>query len=230
MTRLPMPDPDFELPREDRARLRTDIDAGALERLLAHLPPDFRSQVLRAFFQADDVARDFLSDAEPPIASWRQLSSDHPVLQQLLDEVYAPMRQAQQRALERAAGFERTERPLLEAPVLVGIVPRLPRPGLIALVVRRASGLPHDLIAIAEQHATPRSLDAALRRLLSERRAAGLKPEQDLEIAITEVDRMLELPGTWEGRLRGILEGVSASPRDSLGSLGVGRWMECRLL
>lgn len=77
--RLNAPDPEFRLTVEQRASVMPGFDVSALERLLAALHPDLRMSVLSEFRrQPADVIGGGLMKFEDP------------VLQALLDEVWAP--------------------------------------------------------------------------------------------------------------------------------------------
>lgn len=77
--RLDAPDPGFRLTAEQRASVAPGFDADALERLLAAVHPDLRRPILSDFArQPSDVVGGGLMKFEDP------------VLQALLDEVWAP--------------------------------------------------------------------------------------------------------------------------------------------
>lgn len=47
--RIEVPDRDFRIGTEDRARIVPDVDADALERLLSMVRPERRAELLKAF-------------------------------------------------------------------------------------------------------------------------------------------------------------------------------------
>lgn len=79
--RLDVADPDFRLTAEQRASVEPGFDVEALERLLAVLHPALRMPVL-GDFQCDRFA--------PNDIGGGLMKFEDPVLQALLDEVWAP--------------------------------------------------------------------------------------------------------------------------------------------
>jgi hypothetical protein len=72
-------DPSFRLTDDERQQMRRFFDLDALERLLAHLPPDGREEVLRCF-------RIPLNNQ-----TYELWYIGDPELQEMLEEVWAPM-------------------------------------------------------------------------------------------------------------------------------------------
>lgn len=79
--RLAIPDGTYRLSNEERGKLQEGFDAEALERLLGMVRPDMRPELL-AHFQIGD-------EAGPHRGRIIQLND--PQLQQVLEEVWAPM-------------------------------------------------------------------------------------------------------------------------------------------
>jgi hypothetical protein len=77
--RLDAPDPDFRLSAEQRASVAPGFDVDALERLLAVLHPDLRMPTLSDF-----------QPQPPDVVGGGLMKFEDPVLQALLDEVWAP--------------------------------------------------------------------------------------------------------------------------------------------
>jgi hypothetical protein len=77
--RLDVPDSDFRLTAEDRAKIVPDVDPDALERLLGMVRRDIRAEMLK-FFQYPTPGEDlgYLFEFEDP------------QLQAVLEEVWAP--------------------------------------------------------------------------------------------------------------------------------------------
>jgi hypothetical protein len=100
MTTLPLTkverDPDFRLTEGERQRLRRRFDHDALERLLAHVPPERREGILECFRipEGNEVRELWFIGA--------------PELQSILDEVWAPIWMG--RTVEEIEADE-TERP-----------------------------------------------------------------------------------------------------------------------
>lgn len=89
---LSRPDPNFRLDTDQRASIVDVFDVDALERLLAHIRPEWRAEIL-AHFQVP-----------PPGASGRGHLAEFydPKLQALLEEVWAPLwRDATDEEIER---------------------------------------------------------------------------------------------------------------------------------
>lgn len=76
----PEPDPGYRIPPEERARLRPEFDAGAMERLLARLDPEHRTRILAGFQLPRPGERTHME-------VWY---FDDPELQALLEEVWEP--------------------------------------------------------------------------------------------------------------------------------------------
>jgi hypothetical protein len=76
--RLRVPDHDFRLSAEQRASVQPGFDVDALERLLASVHPDLRMSILSDF------------QPQPPDVFLGPMKFEDPVLQALLDEVWAP--------------------------------------------------------------------------------------------------------------------------------------------
>ena len=87
------PDPAFRLSGEERARLRPDYDADALERLLAHLSPDMRPEILESCTDRRyrELPRFRLGPQAPPLQFLPMQLDNHrfsdPRLQALTDAV-----------------------------------------------------------------------------------------------------------------------------------------------
>lgn len=79
--RLDVPDAAFRLTAQERASVEPGFDADALERLLASLLPVLRAEVL-SDFQTTRYAPDDIGGG--------LIKFEDPVLQALLDEVWAP--------------------------------------------------------------------------------------------------------------------------------------------
>jgi hypothetical protein len=77
-----VPDPNYRLPEEDRAKVGANFDADALERLLSMVPPDTRDDILPSFVPPDP------SVGERP-SGWL-VRLGHPALQAALEEVWVP--------------------------------------------------------------------------------------------------------------------------------------------
>lgn len=229
------PDPSFKLSVEARAQLRRDIDVAALERLLAHLPPESRDLVFRAFLAEPPANHPGhrgtdVPGAGPSASIGYDVSFTDPKLQQLLEEVCVPSRAAHDIALRRAQHFARTERPLLQAPLLVILARELAYPDACALVIRRRQGSPPDAIVLRDADADPRRFDLALRRLLSERGASGIHPACDGEIVVSLDKVARRLPASWERYIQAALEQVRSSPPRTVDGIGVCRSAELRLV
>jgi len=230
------PDPHYSLSPAERARLREDIDLAALERLLGRLSGEMRDVVFRAFLRRpDDSAMGSVtkspSDALQSHASLGyDVSFSDPDIQEMLEAVYKPTRAAHEAALARAHEFQQSECPLLEAPFVLAIVGELPRPDAVGLVRRRTDASPPDLIALLEPFAVAEWFDVAWQLLLAERRAAGLRPDEDFSTLISGKEATRELPASWEMHVQGILERVRAAPSGVLGDLGFARSSELRLV
>jgi hypothetical protein len=76
--RLDVPDPEFRLTAEQRSKVQPGFDVNALERLLATLHPDLRMPILSDFQIQEDLVGGGIVKFEDP------------VLQALLEEVWAP--------------------------------------------------------------------------------------------------------------------------------------------
>lgn len=90
--RLSAPDPGYRLSAADRARVRPGFDPEALERLIAHIQPSLRRMILRGFLVP--TPEEMTSDPPPNwIVELRDPNLDavDPVLQRLLEDVYAPL-------------------------------------------------------------------------------------------------------------------------------------------
>jgi hypothetical protein len=97
--RLARPEAAYRLLPEDRARVQRGFDVDALERLLQHVRPDMRQEIL-AHFQVHDA----------PNRNYGQLVQFHdPQLQAILEEIWAPMwnevNATDQQIQENAYGF-----------------------------------------------------------------------------------------------------------------------------
>jgi hypothetical protein len=79
--RLDVPDESFRLTAQERASVEPGFDVDALERLLASLHPLLRAEVLSEF----QVGR-----FPPDVIGGGLIKFEDPVLQALLDEVWAP--------------------------------------------------------------------------------------------------------------------------------------------
>jgi hypothetical protein len=77
--RLDAPDPAFRLTAEQRASIEPGYDVDALERLLAMMHPDLRAGTLSSF-----------QPQPPEVIGGGLVRIYDPVLQSLLDEVWAP--------------------------------------------------------------------------------------------------------------------------------------------
>lgn len=77
--RLDAPDPAFRLTAEQRASIEPGYDVDALERLLAMMHPDLRAGTLSSF-----------QPQPPDVIGGGLVRIYDPVLQALLDEVWAP--------------------------------------------------------------------------------------------------------------------------------------------
>jgi hypothetical protein len=73
-----VPDPAFRLNAEERASVLPGFDVDALERLLSMYPPEGREQLLKRFQPTEDGRGRML------------MRIDHPALQAVLEEVWAP--------------------------------------------------------------------------------------------------------------------------------------------
>lgn len=72
-------DPTYRLPESERRRLRRRFDLDALETLLAHVAPEHREKILECFrIPENDEVRELWQVGDPE-------------LQQMLEEVWAPM-------------------------------------------------------------------------------------------------------------------------------------------
>src|SRR6185436_20651210 len=80
--RLEAPDPSFRLSPEERSQVAPAYDADALERLLATIYPPARADILKKFLVKHD-------NPNPARLTTVSRFTD-PVLQHLLDEVWAP--------------------------------------------------------------------------------------------------------------------------------------------
>jgi hypothetical protein len=76
--RLESPDPGFRLTAEQRASVAPGFDMDALERLLAAVHPELRMPILSDF------------QPQPPDVFLGPMKFEDPVLQALLNEVWAP--------------------------------------------------------------------------------------------------------------------------------------------
>ncbi|HEX6038133.1 hypothetical protein [Longimicrobium sp.] len=77
--RLDAPDPSFRLTPAERASIQPGFDVDALEHLLAILHPDLRTDTLASFQRQ-----------APGVIGGGLIRFEDPVLQALLDEVWAP--------------------------------------------------------------------------------------------------------------------------------------------
>lgn len=90
--RLAMPDPSFRLSLEERAKVRPEFDADALERLLGMIHPDLRREIMRNFIAVKPEELDpgerigWITELYDPATG--QIDSQ---LQAVLEEVYAPL-------------------------------------------------------------------------------------------------------------------------------------------
>lgn len=90
--RLATPDPSFRLSPEDRARVRSNFDADALERLMGMIHPDLRRQILRNFLLLEPhelepgERQGWVTELYDPFTG-----QVDPVLQAVLEDVYAPL-------------------------------------------------------------------------------------------------------------------------------------------
>jgi hypothetical protein len=143
----------FRLSPDQRARLRSDIDVEALERLLGELPPHVRVQVMDAF----------VASADGPTAGFSGVAiTGSPELEQLLEAVWSSSH-------TKTSADENTMRQSLRtqrAPVLVALVSQLASEHAVAAVWRRTAPEPRELIMLPEEGADGSSLAAAYRCLM----------------------------------------------------------------
>jgi hypothetical protein len=79
--RLAAPDTTYRMSKEDRAKVQEGFDADALERLVSMVRPDMRQELLVHFQVGEEGG---------PLRG-RIVQMNDPVLQQVLEEVWAPM-------------------------------------------------------------------------------------------------------------------------------------------
>lgn len=90
--RLDAPEPGYRLGAAERARVHPDCDPDALERLMAMIQPGLREMLLRNFLAAPPEETPAVPPGWHSIAELRDPNTGaaDPVLQALLEDVYAP--------------------------------------------------------------------------------------------------------------------------------------------
>ena len=83
---LPTPDRGYRIDAAARLRLKRDVDADALERLLQYFPAESRASHLEMF--SDRVVGADADGRAPDVTTLDRISE--PVMQQLLEEVWQP--------------------------------------------------------------------------------------------------------------------------------------------
>jgi hypothetical protein len=152
----------YSLSAAERATLKQGIDVGALERLVAKVPPERRAEFLR-FWRAD-FRGGIVSSEDPESAA-------------LLRQVWAPM--------GGAIPDVPAERlfPPYQRPVELVLVRELDDPRAGALLIREGAG-GRDVIVLPEAYADAIQLDVARVELESDRRASGPVPEKERRLMV----------------------------------------------
>ena len=83
---MPTPDRSYRIDAAARLRLKRDVDADALERLLQYFPAESRTSHLDMF--SDRVVGADADGPAPDVTTLDRISE--PVMQQLLEEVWQP--------------------------------------------------------------------------------------------------------------------------------------------
>ncbi|MET0396881.1 MAG: hypothetical protein ABW277_08675 [Longimicrobiaceae bacterium] len=198
----------YSLSAAERATLKEGIDVGALERLVAKVPPEHRAEFLR-FWRAD-FRGGIVATEDPESAA-------------LLEQVWAPMGGAiPEGPAERLS-------PPYGRPVELVLVPRLEDARAGALVIREPAG-GRDIIVLPEGHASAVQLEAAKGRFEADRRAHGLVPGVERRLMV----RRLRSPSgdarhagqddnVVEQRYEGYLAAARDAPVEEIRGVGRGR-------
>jgi hypothetical protein len=205
--RIATPDAAFRISREERGRLRDGIDADALERFLGMVHPSYRSRILDTFMAREGRDGVTLFDRVPD-----------PVLQRVLDEVWAPRRQMI--TPELAARAEQNLRARSE-PMEVLLVAAIPGSTADAVVVHAGGG--RDRVILRERAATPSLLVMATERLVRSRMDHGLSPQAEHRFELSGAGDYDGIPPELLPRQRDLLDGLRASPSRQVPGLGNAR-------
>lgn len=112
----------------------------------------------------------------------------------------------------------------------VVLVDRLAEPSASAIVVRRANMLPHDVILLPSDQATPAALRSGLTALFKLRRSAGDVPKSDSRVLVRGVALSRPLkPGLQASRANADLADLQRSAPRTIPGFGVARAIDVPL-
>ena len=222
----------------ERARLRPGLDVHALERLLGRLPATARPMVLEALgvepgFGALGLDKVWASVRD---ASWGErrawvapeLAFQDPALQELLEQVMAPLWSVDPARREQHEWYHRVELPARQAPLLL-VMPTAWQRAAPALVVRHPGTALPDRVLVDGSRVDPDHLDGALETLIAERCRVGLTPAKPVTIAVDAVERPGRLPRTWRQHLTDTLRRLHDASEHHVEGVGLGRALEFRI-
>jgi len=213
----------------ERAGLRPGIDLDALESLLTLLPADVRQLVLQTFARPMNAEQTF--DPSPSAGkTWLppDLVFADPVLQDLVEQVVAPLWAADtarkdQRDWHRSIGL-----PARQTPVLL-VMPRVWKYQGAVLLVRQPHASPADSILLDQNRSDVPLLDAALSTLVSVRCTSGIAPTHPETIHIDPTQRSSIVPKVWSNHLTNVLGRLRAATQRDTESFGPAKVMEFRI-
>jgi hypothetical protein len=208
----------FTLSPEQKARLRPEVNAEALERLLNAVSGETRDTLL-TFFEKSTGGRGRSR------AYLTRLDNDE--MQHMLDAVIQPAPSSDQPLVRRDAQHETARR----APITLALLPDLGGDQIAAKIVRRVDAGAHDIVLLGERTVDAGRLTAALATLIRSRLEDGLVPPRDMQLRVT----VSQGPRTWlEGSAHAMWEQkiseLRSAPLRDIPGVGRARALDYRLI
>jgi hypothetical protein len=240
----------FRLSKNQRLRLRNDIDQDALERLLDFVPQSARGELL-AEFSAEPVHTSEEAKSKASRAgkrapkrvakATRQPNTNEFVnmqrdlysmrfadthLQKLLEEVFAPALKADP---ELALSYRRNRQhwELCRAPLLLVLTEGPIDSEIAALIKYRPRLKPQFVIALSRTEASATVLNAAIGEMLA-KFTSGIEERNERAVVVAKPPE-IRLEPRWGNRLSRAIERLLSAPLKRLDDFGLARTHQFRI-